>query len=541
MRDRSPWPASSSCPLSPPWRRCSPRAACAGGPRWWSNRAGSGVVRPWPSAWPWRLRKRDPGAPRWACPRSAWWRRPVWASPWNASPWCPHPGTQWPAVTAALIDAVDMILIRPPGGSGRPTPGGWRPGPGSAGWSWSYGGAWPEGADLHLSVHAGALAGPRAGHGHLQARSVEVTAKGRGAAARERRVQLWLPGPTARSKAPGRASGRGPGRRPAAALPPRRSAGRRWAASRTLVVWCPDWPVVAAGYGASVPVAVVSANRVVACSEAARRTGSRWACGAGRRRAAAPKLVVIDQDPGREARAFEPVVAAVEAFTPSVEVGRPGMVAFGTRGPSRYFGGDRALAAKVAAAVDAILAPLGSALPLPGRGGRRPASRPSKRPPAAAGQRASGAAPRGQLPCSSCRPGERRLSRPIPCPRPRPPRPGRPAGPAGSDDPRAPGRPAGGSGAGPFRVRWRRGPPAGPGSGRTAPGRPHPSPRSGRHRRARSSGRAGGHGRVRRQGPGRRAARAPGLLGSWPAPGSPSRPRPSTASTWSGCGAMTGP
>jgi protein ImuB len=127
---------------------------------------------------------------------------------------------------------------------------------------------------------------------------------------------------------------------------------------RTLVVWCPDWPVVAAGHSAQVPVAVVFANRVVACSAAAREEGV--AIGLRRREAQGrgPDVVVVEQDLGRDARAFEPVVAAVEAFTPRVEVSRPGVVSFETRGPSRYFGGDRALAAKVAAAVDAVLVSL---------------------------------------------------------------------------------------------------------------------------------------------------------------------------------------
>src|SRR5580704_5163472 len=131
-------------------------------------------------------------------------------------------------------------------------------------------------------------------------------------------------------------------------------------ALRTLVVWCPDWPVVAAGYGASVPVALVTANRVVACSEAARAQGV--AVGLRRREAQGrcPELVVEGPDPARQVREFEPVVVAIEAFTPEVEVVRPGVAAFGTRGPSRYFGGDQALAAKVAAAVDAMLVPLGA-------------------------------------------------------------------------------------------------------------------------------------------------------------------------------------
>jgi protein ImuB len=72
---------------------------------------------------------------------------------------------------------------------------------------------------------------------------------------------------------------------------------------RILVVWCPDWPEPG-------------------------------------------------QDTGPEAaRAFEPVVAAVEEFCPRVEVLRPGACAIGARGPARYFGGERALAAKITDAV----------------------------------------------------------------------------------------------------------------------------------------------------------------------------------------------
>ena len=139
---------------------------------------------------------------------------------------------------------------------------------------------------------------------------------------------------------------------------------------RTLVVRCGDWPVVAAGQAAGAPVAglpvaglpmaVLFAGRVVACSASARDDGV--VVGLRRREAQGlcPELVVVEQDLGRDIRAFEPVVAAVEAFTPRVEVGRPGVVSFETRGPSRYFGGDRALAAKVAAAVDAIVVPLGA-------------------------------------------------------------------------------------------------------------------------------------------------------------------------------------
>ena len=125
---------------------------------------------------------------------------------------------------------------------------------------------------------------------------------------------------------------------------------------RMLVVWCPDWPVVAAGLPGTEPVAVVAANRVVAVSQAARAEGVEEGLRRRQAETRCPGLVVVGHDPGRDLRAFEPVVAAVESFTPGVEVVAPGLCAFATRGPSRYFGGDAALAASVAARVDRVLA-----------------------------------------------------------------------------------------------------------------------------------------------------------------------------------------
>jgi protein ImuB len=110
-------------------------------------------------------------------------------------------------------------------------------------------------------------------------------------------------------------------------------------------------------------VAVVAANRVVASSAGARHDGVTTGLRRREAQGRCPELVVVEQDPGRDIRAFEPVVAAVESFAPSVEVGRPGMVSLATRGPSRYFGGDRSLATQVAAAVDAVLASLSCDVP----------------------------------------------------------------------------------------------------------------------------------------------------------------------------------
>ena len=115
-------------------------------------------------------------------------------------------------------------------------------------------------------------------------------------------------------------------------------------ATRTVVVWCADWPVVAAGVSAETPAVVLHANRVVACSAAARAEGVKRGLRTREAQGRCPDLTVLTDDPDRDARAFEAVAAAVEVMTPRVEVVRPGVLAFPARGPSRYFGGDDAVA-----------------------------------------------------------------------------------------------------------------------------------------------------------------------------------------------------
>lgn len=132
------------------------------------------------------------------------------------------------------------------------------------------------------------------------------------------------------------------------------------AGQRVIAVWCPDWPVVAGaaaeGLAAQTPVAVVAANRVVACSATARSCG----VGRGQRRREAqgrcPELVVFADDPDRDARAFEPVVAAVEALAPGVEMVCPGLVAVPAQGPAGYFGTEPLAAERI---VDMVAAQAG--------------------------------------------------------------------------------------------------------------------------------------------------------------------------------------
>jgi protein ImuB len=124
-----------------------------------------------------------------------------------------------------------------------------------------------------------------------------------------------------------------------------RAASEPAAATRVLALWSPDWPVTAAAMAAHVPphrpAAVIVANRVLACSAVARAQGVRRGLRRREAQARCPDLAVLGRDPDRDARAFEPVVAAVEELAPGVEVVRPGLVALAAQGPAGWFGGEQ--------------------------------------------------------------------------------------------------------------------------------------------------------------------------------------------------------
>jgi hypothetical protein len=102
----------------------------------------------------------------------------------------------WGTVVAALLDAIDVVLVQPPA---------WLPAAVARRLAararerrsvlLPVGDAWPIQPDLRLAVTASQWEGLGQGFGRLEARKVEVAAAGRGAAALERRVKLWLPGP----------------------------------------------------------------------------------------------------------------------------------------------------------------------------------------------------------------------------------------------------------------------------------------------------------------------------------------------------------
>jgi hypothetical protein len=122
----------------------------------------------------------------------------------------PDPGAHWAEVVGVLVDSLDVVAVVP--GRCRPADahrlaararergvllvvacptavGGRRVGP------------WPVAVDLRLEVGGCRWDGLGAGDGTLRRRSVTVRSSGRRAAARERRVRLWLPSPDGRSEA----------------------------------------------------------------------------------------------------------------------------------------------------------------------------------------------------------------------------------------------------------------------------------------------------------------------------------------------------
>ncbi|GAC69867.1 DNA polymerase Y family protein [Gordonia soli] len=99
------------------------------------------------------------------------------------------------------------------------------------------------------------------------------------------------------------------------------------------------------------PIAVLAANRVIACSASARAAGIRRGMRKRQAQAACPEMVVVTEDSHRDGRCFEPVVGAVAELIPVTEVLRPGLVVVPVSGAARFFGGEDPVAEKL---IDAV-------------------------------------------------------------------------------------------------------------------------------------------------------------------------------------------
>src|ERR1700712_2552170 len=94
--------------------------------------------------------------------------------------------------------------------------------------------------------------------------------------------------------------------------------------TRTLVVWIPDWPVrahaLAEDISPDLPIALVDSGLVFACSASARAEGVRRGLRIREAQAKCPELLVFEYDSALDHRSFEPIVSAIEAIMPGVQV-----------------------------------------------------------------------------------------------------------------------------------------------------------------------------------------------------------------------------
>jgi len=116
--------------------------------------------------------------------------------------------------------------------------------------------------------------------------------------------------------------------------------------TRTIVAWSPDWPVTATlrahSLAAGTPLALIESGVVFACSASARHEGVKRGLRVREAQSRCTDLVVMPYEAAIDARSYEPVVSAIEAMMPGVQLLRPGMCAIRARGPVRYYGSEKA-------------------------------------------------------------------------------------------------------------------------------------------------------------------------------------------------------
>lgn len=110
---------------------------------------------------------------------------------------------------------------------------------------------------------------------------------------------------------------------------------------RTICIWYPTWALRRPEVSDDHPAQAVDAtNKVVACNEAASREGI--SVGMQRRAAEAicPTVLSVVTDETADMMRFEPIVDAIEAIVPRVEIATPGCVFVPISGAVRYYGGE---------------------------------------------------------------------------------------------------------------------------------------------------------------------------------------------------------
>ncbi len=127
---------------------------------------------------------------------------------------------------------------------------------------------------------------------------------------------------------------------------------------RTILLWCPDWPIVAAlkthGLPADARLALIEKGEVYACSSTARREGVRRGQRVRDAQARCPDLAVHPYEAQLDLRHFEPVLEAIEETMPGVQLLRAGTCAMRARGAARYYGSEEEAALWLLDAVDGL-------------------------------------------------------------------------------------------------------------------------------------------------------------------------------------------
>jgi protein ImuB len=127
---------------------------------------------------------------------------------------------------------------------------------------------------------------------------------------------------------------------------------------RSIVLWIPDWPILASlrvsPAAADVPLALIEAGVVFACSASARIEGVQRGIRVREAQARCSDLLVRPYEQQLDARAFEVIIVAIEELMPGVQLVRPGIAAVRTRGAARYYGGEKSAGLALVALLDGL-------------------------------------------------------------------------------------------------------------------------------------------------------------------------------------------
>jgi protein ImuB len=133
--------------------------------------------------------------------------------------------------------------------------------------------------------------------------------------------------------------------------------------TRSLVLWVPDWPISASlrvspiAGARDVPLALVEKGLVFACSASARIEGVQRGLRVREAQARCTELVVRPYEQQLDARTFLGLVASVEELMPGVQLVRPGILAVRSRGPARFYGGEKPAGLALVSLFDSLAVP----------------------------------------------------------------------------------------------------------------------------------------------------------------------------------------